>query len=139
MMRAGREQPRDFAWPLYVTQGPNRVPTQGKPLGRVSEEAKDEAKEMRPDGMPRGKPFQKGQSGNPGGTKRKKVRAAIKHLSASAISSLATGVQNGEQWAVTLWFHYYYGKPTERHELTGADGEKLSVSIEINRTVKEGE
>jgi hypothetical protein len=34
---------------------------------------------------------------------------------------------------------YHVPKAPRRTELTGADGEKLSVSVQINRTVKDGE
>ena len=82
--------------------------------------------------------FKPGASGNPAGRPpTKKVKRAIRHLSDAAIASLRKAVLAGESWAVTLWFHYFYGKPVDQVQLTGKDGEALSVEIVINRTVKE--
>jgi hypothetical protein len=74
--------------------------------------------------------FKPGQSGNPVGRPPvKKVRRAIRHMSGAAIAGLETGVLAGEQWAVTLWFHYFYGKPVETQRLQGPDGGSLVVEI----------
>lgn len=84
--------------------------------------------------------FKPGQSGNPAGRPpTKKVRAAIRHLSDAAIASLGKGVLAGEQWAVTLWFHYFYGKPKELHELSGPNGEALTIEIRKLSPTDEGE
>lgn len=81
--------------------------------------------------------FPKGQSGNPGGRPAtRKARAAISKMKPAALKALQDALEKGEAWAVTLWFAYFYGKPVEAHELTGADGDALQVSISIIRTVK---
>lgn len=68
----------------------------------------------------------------------KRVRAAIKRYKWDALDGLRKGLEKGDSWAVTLWFHYFYGKPAEKLEHSGAEGE--AISIIINRTVKpEGE
>lgn len=38
---------------------------------------------------------------------------------------LSLAIDAGEPWAITLWYAYYYGKPRERVEISGADGEPL--------------
>lgn len=74
--------------------------------------------------------WKKGESGNPSGRPAvKKIRAAIRHLSPKAMAALESAIDNGESWGVTLWFHYFYGKPKERHELSGPDGQSLTIEI----------
>lgn len=74
--------------------------------------------------------FKPGQSGNPGGRPpTKKIRAAIRHMSEAALNGLGRGVLAGEQWAVTLWFHYFYGKPVDQVRVSGEDGGALTVVI----------
>ena len=74
--------------------------------------------------------WKKGQSGNPGGRKSTKtIQQGIAHLEQDAMASWATAIKNGESWAVTLWLHYWNGKPTERVEMSGADGEPLVIEI----------
>lgn len=81
--------------------------------------------------------FQPGQSGNPKGRPPvKRVRAAIRCMKADAKAGLWAAVKAGDQWAITLWYHYYHGKPVDQVQLTGKDGEALSVNVIINRTVK---
>lgn len=78
------------------------------------------------------KPFPKGVSGNPKGRPAtRRARAAIRHLKPAALASLGKGVLGGEQWAVTLWFHYFWGKPVEQHTITGADGGAITIQIDL--------
>jgi len=89
---------------------------------------------------PKSGQFKPGMTGNPGGRpKTKKVRAALRYLQPSAKKALEAALAAGEPWAVTLWFHYYYGKPVDQLQLTGKGGEALAVTISINRTVKADE
>jgi hypothetical protein len=50
-------------------------------------------------------------------------------MEADALSALHEAIRAGESWAVTLWAHYRYGRPAESVELTGAEGERLTISI----------
>jgi hypothetical protein len=71
-------------------------------------------------------PFEKGISGNPAGSKPKEQDGQlIDRLTAfddEAFKQLETGIKAGERWAIKMFFEYRYGKPTQRTEITGADG-----------------
>jgi|GEM_PF-4745263 hypothetical protein len=71
-------------------------------------------------------PFVKGQSGNPGGRKPKEQDSQlIDRLTAfddEAFKQLEAGLKAGERWAIKMFFEYRYGKPTQRKEVTGAEG-----------------
>lgn len=78
-------------------------------------------------------PFQKGESGNPGG----KTSAARQELNAlldvvftaskrkKVILKLVEDAETGDHDARVLLLAYTYGKPIERKEVTGPDGEPL--------------
>lgn len=55
------------------------------------------------------------------GRKSKKEEQAlaekINHIEDPAIEALLSGVQAKEQWAVKLFFEYYYGKPEQTKNL----------------------
>lgn len=78
-------------------------------------------------------PFQKGQSGNPGGRpspKRQELDDLLntvftKRRRKQVLERLIQDAEAGEHAARTLLLAYAYGKPVERHEVTGADGEPL--------------
>jgi hypothetical protein len=66
---------------------------------------------------------QKGRSGGkrPGaGRKPKKVtdemRERLSPYEAGAIKALGAAIENGEAWAIKLFFAYRYGKPVQRTE-----------------------
>jgi hypothetical protein len=43
-------------------------------------------------------------------------------LEETAHEQLKFAVQNGERWAIEMYFGYMYGKPTQRVEQSGPDG-----------------
>jgi hypothetical protein len=47
-------------------------------------------------------------------------------LADSAFSALEAGLVDGQNWAVKLWFEYYYGKPTQTIDVT-TDGERVAL------------
>ena len=88
--------------------------------------------------MPAGRPFLKGVSGNPSGrASGKRLRRQMKPLLPAAWAALRDHLELTEepairQRAAEFVVTNYYGKPVERHELSGADGEALKVTISIN-------
>jgi len=90
--------------------------------------------------------FVKGQSGNPGG-KPSEARQELTALldkrftpakRAKVIDKLVEDAIAGQHDARVLLLAYAYGKPTERKELTGADGGPLlGIAFNWNATVTE--
>jgi hypothetical protein len=78
-------------------------------------------------------PFVKGKSGNPGGkpgAARQELNALLDEVFKPArrkkvLEKLIADAESGNHDARTLLLAYTYGKPVERQELTGADGEPL--------------
>lgn len=57
------------------------------------------------------------------------VRAALKKAIPpdEVLGYLADAVKRRQGWAIALYLAYFYGKPIERQEITGADGGALIV------------
>lgn len=51
-------------------------------------------------------------------------------MKADAQRILFQAIKEGEQWAVKLWFEYYYGKPKQRVEMN--IGEELNLPEWMN-------
>tara|TARA_R100001463_G_scaffold40633_1_gene86095 strand:+ start:299 stop:553 length:255 start_codon:yes stop_codon:yes gene_type:complete len=49
-------------------------------------------------------------------------------MSSIALESLQKGLEKKEQWAVKLFFEYFYGKPQQRVDVTTND-ESLNVPL----------
>tara|TARA_R100000541_G_scaffold53689_4_gene61917 strand:+ start:285 stop:539 length:255 start_codon:yes stop_codon:yes gene_type:complete len=49
-------------------------------------------------------------------------------MSGIALESLKKGLEKKEQWAVKLFFEYFYGKPQQRVDVTTKD-ESLNVPL----------
>ena len=74
----------------------------------------------------------KGTVGNKGGRKPKaEEQKQIEHLtpmSGIALEALQEGIKGKQQWAVKLYFEYFYGKPQQRVDVTTND-ESLNVPL----------
>ena len=74
----------------------------------------------------------KGTKGNKGGRPSKaeeqKLIENLTPMNADALKSLEIGLKNREQWAVKLFFEYFYGKPQQRVDVT-SNSETLNIPI----------
>ena len=86
--------------------------------------------------------FKKGQSGNPNGRpKLRDIKEVISDLlgqeknKQQLIDGLMTVIVNkalkGDLKADEMLLSYTYGKPTQKTEITGADGEKIDFKVEV--------
>lgn len=74
----------------------------------------------------------KGTKGNKGGRPSKaeeqKLIENLTPMNPDALKSLQIGLKNKEQWAVKLFFEYFYGKPQQRVDVT-TNFESLNIPI----------
>lgn len=85
-------------------------------------------------------PFQKGQSGNPGGkpgAARQDLNALLDKVFTPAkrkkvLEKLISDAEAGQHDARTLLMAYTWGRPVERKELSGPDGEPLKAYVSID-------
>jgi len=74
----------------------------------------------------------KGTKGNKGGRPSKaeeqKLIENLTPMNTDALKSLQIGLKNKEQWAVKLFFEYFYGKPQQRVDVT-SNSETLNIPI----------
>jgi hypothetical protein len=83
--------------------------------------------------MPRGRPFPKGKSGNPGGRPviPVDVRALANERTPQAMEHLWAIIEKGKGMvkleAIRLWLAYGPGKPTDKVEHSGPDGGPIDL------------
>lgn len=69
-----------------------------------------------------GRKNNRGTKGNKGGRPSKaeeqKLIESLTPMKQEAHAVLHRAIKEGEQWAVKLWFEYFYGKPKQRVEMT---------------------
>jgi hypothetical protein len=88
--------------------------------------------------------WKKGESGNPNGRPKgtlRDIKEVLKDLlsqeknNSQLIDGLMTVVVNkalkGDLKAVDMLLSYTYGKPTQKTEITGAEGEKIDFTINV--------
>lgn len=65
--------------------------------------------------------FNKGTLGNKGGRKSKseeqKLCEKLSPLEDKAFNNLEKAIDEGQSWAIKMYFEYMYGKPTEKKEV----------------------
>lgn len=85
-------------------------------------------------------PFRKGQSGNPGGkpgAARQDLNALLDEVFKPArrrkvLEKLIGDAEAGNHDARTLLMAYTWGRPIERKEISGPDGEPLKAYVSVN-------
>tara|TARA_B110001450_G_C17595718_1_gene470760 strand:- start:123 stop:422 length:300 start_codon:yes stop_codon:yes gene_type:complete len=65
--------------------------------------------------------FNKGTKGNKGGRKSKSEEQSLceklSPLEENVFKQLELSINNGDSWAIKMYFEYMYGKPTEKKEV----------------------
>ncbi len=76
--------------------------------------------------------YNKGTPGNKGGRKPKseeqKLLEEIGPMKDLAHAKLERAMEQGEPWAVKLWFEYYYGKPKQSMDISGDLGQTIVIN-----------
>ena len=67
-------------------------------------------------------------AGRKGKAEEQKLIENLTPMSSIALESLQKGLEKKEQWAVKLFFEYFYGKPQQRVDVTTND-ESLNVPL----------
>jgi hypothetical protein len=79
-----------------------------------------------------GRSNNKGTKGNKGGRPSKaeeqKLIENLTPMSSIALEALQKGIEGKEQWAVKLFFEYFYGKPQQRLDVTSNE-ETLNMPL----------
>ena len=79
-----------------------------------------------------GRSNNKGTKGNKGGRPSKaeeqKLIENLTPMSSIALEALQKGIEKKEQWAVKLFFEYFYGKPQQRVDVTSNE-ETLNMPV----------
>lgn len=100
---------------------------------QVSPLAENSQPEPAKKGRGKGKPFQKGKSGNPGGVPREtlEVKAIMQEHGSEMVRLLMESARGGNVQAQIRCVEYVLGKPKDLLEMTGKDGVPLAVSITL--------
>lgn len=83
----------------------------------------------------KGRPFSKGQSGNPGGVPKAAIdlRRALERDGDEIHAALMALVREGNPQAVIYAHQRAFGKPPQPVELSGPDGGALEVVVRLER------
>ena len=74
-----------------------------------------------------------GKKGNKGGGRpsksdERKLIEKLTPMSDLAHGQLNTALAAGEQWAVKLWFEYFYGKPKQSLDIQGEQKQTIVIN-----------
>ena len=72
-------------------------------------------------------------SGRKGKAEEQKLIEHLTPMNSKALKSLEQGLDKKEQWAVKLFFEYFYGKPQQRVDVTTNDD---SINMPLINFVK---
>ena len=76
--------------------------------------------------------YNKGTKGNRGGRPSKaeeqKLIERLSPIADEAHTQLKKAVADGEQWAVKLWFEYFYGKPKQSLDIQGEQKQTITIN-----------
>jgi len=67
-------------------------------------------------------------AGRKGKAEEQKLIEHLTPMSGIALDALQEGIEKKQQWAVKLYFEYFYGKPQQRVDVTTND-ESLNVPL----------
>ena len=67
-------------------------------------------------------------AGRKGKAEEQKLIENLTPMNSMALASLEKGLEKKEQWAVKLFFEYFYGKPQQRVDVTTND-ESLNMPL----------
>ena len=67
-------------------------------------------------------------AGRKGKAEEQKLIANLTPMNSMALESLEKGLEKKEQWAVKLFFEYFYGKPQQRVDVTSNE-ETLNMPV----------
>ena len=69
-------------------------------------------------------------AGRKGKAEEQKLIEKLTPMNGMALESLEKGLEKKEQWAVKLFFEYFYGKPQQRVDVTSND-ESINMPLII--------
>ena len=72
-------------------------------------------------------------AGRKGKAEEQKLIEHLTPMNSKALKSLEQGLDKKEQWAVKLFFEYFYGKPQQRVDVTTNDD---SINMPLIKFVK---
>ena len=70
----------------------------------------------------------KGKAGRPPKAEEQKLIETLTPLQPKAMIAFNAGLQDGERWAVELFFKYFYGLPKQQIDHT-TQGDKINVPV----------
>jgi hypothetical protein len=85
--------------------------------------------------------FNKGTPGNNGGRKPKaeqqRLVETLEPMHPIALEALETALNDGQNWAVKLFFEYFYGKPTAHVKMESITQKSMQITLEEFNTLQQ--